>query len=278
MNQEQIQGYIDTAINMTVEYAPKVLGALLVLIVGRWLSARVGKIVGAALRRAKIDETLAIFGSTVARYAVLLLTALACLDLFGIETTSFVAALAAAGFAVGLALQGALGNFASGVMLLIFRPFSVGHIISAGGETGTVKSLGMFATTLQTPDFKVITVANGSVTDGNITNYTAFPKRRVDVDVGAAYDAEPLKVKEVLNKMLDAIEEVDSSEPIATVLTGLGASSVDYQMRAYCEHKDYWTVREKMNQGAWYALNEAGIGIPYQTLDVHIVSDVKAKD
>jgi len=272
MDAAQVQGYIDTAVTMVVEYAPRVLGVVVIFVIGRWLASKVGKLVGVAMRKAKLDETLSRFGSNMSRYFVLLVTGLACLELFGIKTTSFVAVLAAAGFAVGIALQGSLGNFASGVMLLIFRPFSVGDVISAGGETGGVVSLGMFATTLQTPDFKVITVSNGAVTGGNITNYTTFPQRRVDAGVGVAYDAEPQKVKEVLKKMLDAIPEVDSSKGVNVVLTGLGASSVDYQMRAYCEHADYWTVLEKMNEGAWYALTEADMGIPYQTLDINIVS------
>jgi len=273
MDAAQIQGHVDTAITMVVEYAPRVIGVVIILLVGRWLSGHFGRLVGVAMRKAQVDETLSYFGANLVRYFVLLVTALACLELFGIKTTSFVAVLAAAGFAIGMALQGSLGNFASGVLLLIFRPFKIGDVIDAGGATGGVVSLGMFATTIQTPDFKVITVANGAITDGNITNYTSFPLRRVDVDVGVAYDAEPIKVKEVLNKMLGGIELVLGSEPVATVLTGLGASSVDYQMRVYCEHKDYWTVREAMTQGAWYALNEAGMGIPYNTLDLNIVSN-----
>jgi small conductance mechanosensitive channel len=273
MDTAQIQGYIDTAVTMIVEYTPRLVGVFVVVVVGRWLARRLGVLAGKGLRKAKIDETLAEFGSNAIRYFVLLITGLACLELFGIKTTSFVAVLAAAGFAVGLALQGSLGNFASGVLLLIFRPFSVGDVISAGGATGEVKSLGMFATTLQTPDFIVITVSNSAVTSGNINNYTAFPQRRVDVNVGVAYSAEPDKAKEVLLTMLKAIPEVDETAANAVVLTGLGASSVDFQMRAWGSPADYWTIREKLSRGAWYALRDAGIGIPYQTIDVHIVSE-----
>ncbi|MCO4771936.1 MAG: mechanosensitive ion channel [Deltaproteobacteria bacterium] len=275
MTPEQIQGYVDTGVKMAVEYAPRVVAVVFIIIIGRWLAGKIAKLAGAAMRKAKLDEMLASFGENVVRSFGLLITVLFCLEMFGIKTTSFVAVLAAAGFAVGMALQGSLGNFAAGVLLLIFRPFKIGDVINAGGATGGVTAVGIFATTLQTPDFQVITVANGSITGGNIVNYTNFPKRRVDVNVGAAYDAEPLKVKEVLNKMMGGIPEVLNDEGIVTVLTGLGASSVDYQMRAYCEHDDYWTVLEKMNQGAWYALNEADIGIPYNTLDVHIVSEPK---
>ena len=273
MDTAQVQGYIDTAVNMTVEYTPRIVIFFIILSVGRWLSGKLSRVGAAALRRARIDETLCSFGENALRMLGLFVTALVALEVMGIKTTSLVAALAAAGFAVGLALQGSLGNFASGVLLLVFRPFKIGDVINAGGATGSVTKLGIFATTLETPDFQVITVANSSITGGNITNYTSFPKRRVDIDVGAAYDVEPEKVKQVLNAMLAEIPEVETNEPIATVLTGLGASSVDYQMRAYCEHANYWTVREKMTQGAWYALTEAGIGIPYNTIDLNIVSD-----
>ena len=272
LDMEQTQLLLDKGVDALMAFGPKVILGILVLIIGRVIAARVGSLAAAAMRRGKMDETLSTFGGNMARYFVLLVVGLALLELFGIKTTSFVAVLGALGFAVGLALQGSLSNFSSGVMLLFFRPFSVGDVIEAGGVVGGVKTLGIFSTTLLTPDNVFITVPNSQIYGGVIKNMTNQDKRRVDIGVGVDYAAEPDKAKKVLLDMLKGLPEVLDDPGNDVYLIGLGASSVDFQMRAWCKPADYWTVREKLQRGAWYALAEAGIGIPYQTIDLNIVS------
>lgn len=272
MDLEQTKILMQAGVDALIAFAPKLAIAVLILIIGRIIAGRVGTLVEAGLYRAKMDKTLSVFGGNMARYFIFMVAGLALLNNFGIETTSFVAVLGALGFAVGLALQGSLSNFSSGVMLLFFRPFSVGDVIEAGGVVGGVKALGIFSTTLATPDNVFITVPNSQIYGGVIKNMTNQEKRRVDIGVGVEYGAEPDKAKKVLLDMLKALPEVLDDPGNDVYLISLGASSVDFQMRAWCKPSDYWTVREKLQRGAWYALAEAGIGIPYQTIDLNIVS------
>lgn len=229
------------------------------------------------MERAKIDATLSQFGANMTRYFLLLITGLLCLELFGVKTTSFVAVLGALGFAVGLALQGTLANFSAGVMLLFFRPFAVGDVVNAGGEEGQVKALGIFSTTLVTPNGIMITVPNGQVFGATIKNYTPEDRRRVDVTVGVAYGADLDAARAALTEMIKGIAQVDQTRDNHVYLLGLGASSVDLEVRAYAAPEDYWATRDALLRGSKYALEAADIGIPYQTIDLNIVSNPSAE-
>lgn len=270
---EQTKILMDKGIDAAIDFGPKIIGVVLIVLVGRWLAGRFSMLADKGMQRAKMDATLSQFGANITRYFVLLITGLFCLELFGVKTTSFVAVLGALGFAVGLAMQGTLANFSAGVMLLFFRPYSVGDVVSVGGQEGKVTGLGIFSTTLGIPNGTVVTVPNGQIFGGVIKNYTPTDRRRVDVGVGVAYDADTDTVKEILAKVIAGIPEVDQSQANAVVLTGLGASSVDFQLRAFTTPADYWGVHEALLRGSKYALEAAGVGIPYQTIDLNIVSN-----
>ncbi len=270
---EQTKILMEKGVEAVIDFGPKIIGVILIFIIGKFLAGRFAKLAQKGMERAKMDATLSQFGSNMTRYFVLLITGLFCLELFGVKTTSFVAVLGALGFAVGLALQGTLANFSAGVMLLFFRPFSIGDVVSAGGETGAVTALGIFSTTLQTPNGIVITVPNGQIYGGTIKNYSPTDLRQVDVAVGVAYDADIDAARAALTEMIKTIPQVDQSANNHVYLLGLGASSVDFEVRALAHPDDYWAVRDALTRGAKYALEAAGIGIPYQTIDLNIVSN-----
>lgn len=277
MDAGNAQIWIETGLEYGVQYGMSVIQVIFIFIVGKWLAGKLSKVAVNAMERGKVDTTIAHFGGTIIRYLILTVTVMAILNVFNVETTSLVAVLGAAGFAVGLAMQGTLSNFSSGVMLLLFRPFSIGDVIEAAGVTGMVQKLGIFSTVLMTPDQIKITVPNGQIYGGTIKNMTGPDKLRfVMVDVGVAYDGDVDQAKAVLETMLRAVPGVLPDKPVSAYLLGLGASSVDFSLRTFCWDADFWDVREAMLRGAKYALAEADIGIPYQTLDINIVGSVNA--
>ena len=264
-----LTGYAQMAMSAVETYALPVLGAILILVVG-WLVA--GWVKGLVVRlteRSKLDTALGRFLGQMARYAVLIMTVIACLSTVGIETTSFVAVLASAGFAVGLALQGTLGHFASGVMVLVFRPFTIGDMVDAGGHTGVVKDIGLFATVLSTPDNRKIIVPNGSVTSASITNYTTLGTRRADIDVGVAYGADLKKVEEVCRKAAATVPTVMNEPAVGFAFTEMAASSLNFKLMVWCAAPDYLATMHGVRSAVYDALNEAGIEIPFNQIVVH---------
>lgn len=244
-----------------------------VLIVSSWARG----FISGVTRRARVEETLARFFGNLAKYSIMVLGGLAILSTFGVNTASFAAVVAAAGFALGMALSGTLGNFASGVMLLIFRPFKVGDVVNAGGVTGKVDEIGLFATTFDTPDNRRIIVPNGAINGSNIENITFHPKRRVDVAVGTEYSADLDKTRDVLMATATAVEgRLPDQEPVV-YLNELGASSIDWAVRVWTTTADYWTVRERLTRNIKVALDEAGIGIPFPQRDVHIPAGIEVR-
>ncbi len=228
------------------------------------------KLVARIVRRANVEETLAKFLSNLARYAVLLAGGIAILGTLGIETASFAAALAAVGFAIGMALSGMLGNVAAGVMLLFFRPFKVGDVVSAAGVTGKIFEISLFTTMVDTPDNRRIIVPNGNIFGDNIENVTYHDTRRVDVTVGTDYGADLDKTREVLMNAARSVEGGMSDPEPAVALTGLGGSSIDWAVRVWAKTSDYWGVKDALTRDVKVALDEAGIGIPFPQMDVHI--------
>ncbi len=223
-----------------------------------------------ASRKANVEETLARFLGNMIRYLVLFAGGIAILGTLGIETTSFAAVLAAAGFAIGMAMSGMLGNIAAGVMLLFFRPFKVGDVANAGGTTGKVIEIGLFTTTFDTPDNRRIIVPNGSIFGGTIENVSHHDTRRVAVAVGTDYGADIDKTREVLMTAAKACKDVLVDPEPGVVLTGLGGSSIDWSVRVWVNSDDYWAVLDELTRDVKYALDNAGIGIPYPQMDVHI--------
>ena len=268
MTEQQIQLWIEQGIVLARDVGPRLVGVVFIFILGKWLAGRFARLARLAMDRAKVDATLAAFAANGVRYLILTVAVLAALDMFGIETTSFVAVLGAAGFAVGLAMSGTLANFSAGVMLLLFRPYSVGDVVDAGGSVGEVMVLNIFTTVLKPPSGELITVPNGAIFGGTITNYTSAELRMVAVDVGVDYGADVDTARAVL---IEAMEKIDQVARVAVVLTGLGASSVDFQLRCWAPNAVYWGVMDAMIRDAKYALDAADIGIPYQTLDVKLL-------
>lgn len=247
-----------------VSLALDVLGAIVILVVGFWIARRISNGMKRAMGRSKkIDPAIANFFSSAVRYLIIAFVIIAVLNQFGIETTSFVAILGAAGLAVGLALQGALSNVAAGVMLLIFRPFKIGNYVEAAGTAGTIAEVGLFTTELDTPDNVRITMPNSQIWGQSITNYSHHATRRMDIACGIGY-GEP--IQPAMNTMLK-LAEVDArvhSDPAPAVfVNNLGGSSVDLSLRIWCVAGDYWQLKWDMTRMVKEAFDEAGIEIPF---------------
>lgn len=261
-----VEGWIGVA----TPYVLKALGALFLLIGGRMVAGWVGKSIRLVLESRKFDVTLTKFFSAVARTMVLLAAILGVLGMFGVETTSFAAVIGAAGLAVGLAFQGTLGSFASGVLLLTFRPFSVGDYVELAGTSGTVDEIELFTTTLLTPDNKKIIIPNSSVTGATIINYNAMPTRRVDVGVGTDYGADLDRTRKVLEAVVAGIDKRLPDPDSAVFLKELGDSSINWQIRVWADSADYWDVHQSIVRDVKTALDAEGIGIPFPQMDVHL--------
>lgn len=260
----------DTLQTLFIDYAGSAVVVLLILIVAFIVSSWASGLVTRWCRNCKLDETLSIFFGKLARWGLLGFALLMCLERFDIETTSIAAVLAAAGFAVGLAFQGTLANFASGIMLLIFRPFKVGDFIRGAGEFGVVKEVDLFTTTLDTPDRRAVIIPNGDLFGKVIENFTSNDYRRVDIDVGVSYGADIDETRKVLTESIkDVPDQVTDEEPVI-MLIGLGGSSVDWQVRLWATPENYWDVKDAGTRAVKYALDKAGISIPFPQLDVHL--------
>ncbi|MHC5068309.1 MAG: mechanosensitive ion channel family protein [Planctomycetota bacterium] len=257
--------------NQVIAFAGQVVMVLIALFAAWLIAGWTSGLVQRGLTRAKIEETLTIFFAKLTRWGILILTVLGCMQSFGINTTSFAAVIAAAGFAIGMALQGTLSNFSAGVMLLIFRPFKVGDFVITAGESGTVAEIDLFTSTINTPDNRRIIIPNGSIFGSVIENVSANSQRRVDVVIGVAYDADLDHTREVLNGVAESITNRLSEHPIDIILAELGASSVDWKIRVWTDSEHYWQVREDILVAAKKALDAADIGIPFPQLDVHMI-------
>ena len=261
---------VTTVRDLVVANLPAVVAAVLTLVAG-WVAARVGaSLVRRVTLRATAQPTLAGFVGRVASMAIIALTLIATLARLGVNTTSMAAVLAAAGLAVGLALQDSLSNFASGVLIMVFRPFSVGDFIEAGGVAGTVEEVQVFATILKTGDNKTIIVGNGAVTGGSITNYSTKATRRVDMVFGIGYSDDIPRAKQVIADLLDEDQRV-LKEPAPTIgLVELADSSVNFAVRPWVKKEDYWAVYYETHERMKQAFDAAGISIPFPQRDVHI--------
>ncbi len=245
--------------------------ALVIMIVAYFAAATLSRMASKPVR-SRVDETLGRFIGKVVFYLVMLGALLGVLQYFGIGVTSFAAILGAAGFAVGLAFQGSLSNFAAGVMLLVFRPFKVGDVVNAAGITAKVYEIDLFSTTFDTPDNRRIIVPNSMISGSTIENVTHHDERRVDVAIGVDYTADIDRTRDVLMQAAQSVGGHLEGEGrgIQVALTGLGASSVDWAVRMWYPASDYWSQREALLRSLKNHLDQAGIGIPYPQMDVHL--------
>lgn len=270
MDETRVQEIIDLAINVVATKGLDVVGAVVILIVGRILSGVLSRATAKAMRKADAYEALIRFVSKLVGWAVMIFAIIAALNRFGVQTTSFVAVLGAAGFAVGLALQGSLSNFASGVLILIFRPFRIGDVVTAAGETGKVDDIGILTTILNTPDNKKIIIPNSEVMGGTITNVNAYDTRRVDLTAGIGYGDDIGKAKALFEDIVNSHEKV-LQDPAPTVeLVELADSSVNFVVRPWVKTEDYWTVYFDVTRSIKERCDEAGISIPFPQRDVHV--------
>jgi len=260
-------------VNVLTPWILNVLGALIVLWVGNRIARWARGVVQRALERAKVDDTLVPFVSSCVYYLIVAFVVVAALGMIGIQTASIIAVLAAAGLAVGLALQGTLANFAAGVMLLVFRPFRKGDLIEAAGVTGAVDAISIFTTTLSSVDNVAIVVPNAAVWGQTIRNYATNPTRRIDLAVNIAY-------RDSLQTALDAIRQVVAAdprvltEPAPTIAVGeLGNAAVSILVRPWCSKDVYWDLRWDLTRALKEGLERAGCSIPSQQHDVHLIQE-----
>jgi len=251
--------------------------AIVLIFLVLFLSGWARRLTTGALRRAHVEETLARFFGNAAKWLLVVLGALAILNTFGVDTTAFAAVLAAVGFAIGMALSGTLANFASGIMLLVFRPFKVGDVVNAAGVLGTVDEIGMFTTTFDTFDNRRIIVPNGKIYGDTIENVTFHPVRRVEVTVGTEYAADIDQTREVLERVIAAVEGGRRDPAPQVFLAELGDNAVTWKLRLWAAGEVYWDVFQRLTRDAKKALDEAGIGIPFPQRDVHLDTPITVR-
>jgi small conductance mechanosensitive channel len=258
-----MQEYIDSGTELLLYYAPKAITALLLLIIGLYVIKIVTKSSRKLMQKRGVDITLQKFLGNLISWSLKILLFITVISQLGIATTSFAAVIAAAGLAVGLALQGSLSNFAGGALLMIFKPIKIGDYIEAQGESGTVKEIEIFTTKLNTPDNKEVIIPNGKLSNGNIVNYSTEDKRRVDYTFGVGYDSDIKKTKEIINGIINKHPLILKEPASAVNVSELADSSINFFTRVWVEKKDFWTVKFDLIEQTKEAFDAAGIDIPY---------------
>ncbi len=265
-----MQTYIDEFVKLVIQYTPKVLLALLVLWIGFRIIAWITKLLGNTMEKQGIDVSLGKFLTSLVSVALKVLLLFTVAGMVGVETTAFVAVFGAAAFAVGMALQGSLGHFASGVLLLVFKPYKVGDLVDLGGKVGVVDEIQVFNTVLLTPDNKKIIIPNGVVTNAAITNISGQGEIRADMTYGIGYSDDIDKAKEVIQRVADSCPQVLKSKPVDIFVSELADSSVNFAVRPWCKSEHYWDVYFYMHENIKKEMDKAGISIPFPQMDVHV--------
>lgn len=260
----------EKAPQLAIEYGVNALAAIAIFLIGKWIARRLIALMRTVLERQSVDSTISGFLSNIAYMVLLALVIIAALAQLGIPTASFIAIIGAAGLAIGLALQGSLSNFASGVLLVAFRPCRVGDYIEAAGQSGTVDRITIFSTTLLTPDQRTITIPNSDVFGGPIVNYSTSPIRRLDLVIGISYDADADVAMALLRDVVSTDQRVLADRDITIGVLELADSAVNIAVRPWVNASDYWPLRFDLMSRIKHALDDAGIGIPYPQRDVYI--------
>jgi small conductance mechanosensitive channel len=251
-------------------YGIKVLSAIVIFIIGKWVAKAIRGLVQRMMRKANMDETLLKFVGNLTYIALLAFIIIAALSQLGIQTTSFIAVLGAAGLAIGLALQGSLANFAAGFLMILFRPIRVGDYIEGAGVAGTVEEIQIFTTTLATPDNKTVIIPNASLTGDNIVNWTLKGTRRVDMVMGIGYDDDIDKAKQIMADVVTEDERILKDPAPQIAMIELADSSVNFVVRPWVKASDYWGVYMSVTEKIKKAFDANGISIPYPQRDVHL--------
>jgi small conductance mechanosensitive channel len=267
---DNLETLLEQAPDFILVYGLKLVFALIIFMVGKYLSKVAKKLTIKLLSNRQVDATVVSFVGNLIWALVFIFTIIATLGQIGIQTASLVAVIGAAGLAVGLALQGSLSNFASGVLMVIFRPCRVGDYVEAAGIAGTIDEITIFSTKLRTPDNKLITAPNSAMMNGTITNYSAMDKRRIDLIIGVGYDSDIAATKRVFTDILDNSQYV-LKEPGYTVgLSELAESSINFVVRPWVKPGDYWAARMELLEQIKIALDAANITIPFPQMDLHV--------
>ena len=255
---------------LAMAWGIKILGAIAIYIVGKWIAGFLTKLFRKMLERSNTDITLVKFLGDLVYFGLIVLVIIAALGTLGVNTTSFAAIIGAAGLAVGLALQGNIANFGAGVVILFLRPFKVGDFVEAGGAVGVVDTIGIFNTTFKTGDNRVIIVPNSNIIGGNITNYSREAIRRIDLVIGVGYEDDLKVVKSTLEEILNNHPKVLKDPAPAVALAELADSSVNFNVRPWVKSEDYWSVRSELLESIKTTFDEKGINIPYPQMDIHV--------
>ncbi|MGI1680036.1 MAG: mechanosensitive ion channel [Cellvibrionaceae bacterium] len=258
---------------LIITYGAKIALALAIYIIGKWIAKLVTKLLEKGLNSRSVDKTITIFVRNLTYYILLVIVIIAALGQLGVQTASFVAIVGAAGLAIGLALQGSLSNFASGVMLILFRPCKVGDFIEAAGAMGTVADISIIATTILTGDNKTITVSNTALMNSNIINYSTQEERRIDLIVGVGYGSNIQQVKDELKAIAANDTRILTSRDVTIGLDVLADSSINFVFRPWVKSSDYWPTKFDLNEKIKNRFDELGIEIPYPQMDVHLQKD-----
>lgn len=263
----------DKIVGILIDLGFRIALAIAILVIGFWIAKAMGRAVERILISRKADQSLIGFMRSLTSIGLKALVVVTAISQLGVEMTSFVALLGAAGLAIGMAFSGTLSNFAGGVMILLFKPFKVGDYVHMQGEEGSVKEVLIFNTILTTLDNKVIILANGAVANGTITNFTKANKRRVDWEFGIAYGDDLKQAKLLLSRFMDEDSRILKDEGNFIGLGALGDSSVNITVRAWVETEDYWNVFFAMNERVYNEFGAAGLSIPFPQMDVHLKSE-----
>ncbi len=272
MNEQaaEVSQHLNNLYGLIIEWGPRVIGAIFVLIVGLWVVKLITRSINKSFAKRKIDPSLKPFLVALISTVLKVLVIISVMGMVGIEMTSFIAIIGAAGLAIGLALSGALQNFAGGVMILIFKPIEVGNFIEAQGFMGTVKEIGIFTTILNTGDNKTIYIPNGPLSTNSLTNFSKEPLRRVDWKFGISYGDDVENFKTAINTFINEDSRILKEPAYFTGLSELADSSVNFVVRAWVEAKDYWSVFFDMNEKVYKRFGEYKLNIPFPQMDVHV--------
>jgi len=263
----------DRALEVGLSLAPKLLAALLTLIIGWVVIGFFSSWFSRVMKKRKVDASLRPFLSGLISVGLKVLLLITVVSMIGVQVTSFIAIIGAAGLAVGLALQGSLANFAGGVLILLFKPFKVGHYIDASGHSGTVDEIKVLYTVLKTPDKKTIIIPNGDLANSSVTNYSLEKLRRVDLEFGIGYGDDMKKTRKVLETILKKDKRVLKDPEYQIIVGGLGASSVDFKVRAWTKAEDYWTFYFDMQETVKNEFDKNGISFTFPQRDIHLYKE-----
>ena len=267
---EEIQNYIDT---YAIPWGINIALAIVIFVVGKIVAKTIVSVFGRLLEKSNYDGMLVDFLKSILNAVLMLFVIVASLNQVGVDTTSLVAILGAAGLAIGLSLQDSLKNFAAGVMLLVFKPFRSGDFVEAAGTAGSIAKIGIFTTNMVTPDNKEIIVPNGAIYSGNIVNFSAKPTRRVDMVFGIGYGDDLLKAKQVLEALLKEDDRILAEPAPQVAVAELGDSSVNFVVRPWAKTSDFWGVKFDFTEAVKLRFDQEGISIPFPQMDVHVIKE-----